>query len=541
MITDVFTIYISLLAVIVFVSLVFYRAGVPVSLLLVIAGMFLSLVPHFPPISIHSEVVLNIFLPLLLYQGGAYASWRDFKKNMRPIILLSVGHVLFVTVLIAVIMHYIIPGLSWPLAFVLGAVIAPPDDVAIIAIADKIHFPQSIVTVLKGEGLLNDATALTLFRFSLAALVSHSFHPLQAVNTFALVVVGELLYGIALGHLIGQIRLRVHDSNLQILISLITPFMAFLLPEKLGGSGVIATVTTGVVIGNYYLERMQPEVRLTSRAVWTTLEFTLQNLLFLLVGLELRFIVSRISNIPSASLLLYSTVIILTVVIGRFIWVFAGAYLPQFFMPSLRKVDPYPPWQFPFVISWAGMRGGISLAAALAVPSLTPAIDGVNPRDLLVFLVFCVIAATLLIQGLSLPWLMQTLGITRHGEREKYLEHVTELSARLVICKMVLKWLLKYSKQVEHDQRLSEEVKLRIRECKTFKKQLSDRLHRHGNDPEHDQVLESQEAAFVLLQMIEVERSVIARLWDTSRIGFSIKNKLIQQLDHREKHLSGYI
>jgi monovalent cation/hydrogen antiporter len=537
---DQFTIYIGLIGIIVLVSALFNKSAIPVSLFLVIAGMLMSLIPGFPHININSEIVLNIFLPLLLYQAAAYVSWREFKRNLRPIFWLSIGHVLFITIMVALTMHYIIPGLSWPLAFVLGSVISPPDDVAIIALAEKIHFPRRILTVLTGEGLLNDATALTLFRFSLAAVALNQFSPLHAAGTLLAVLIGETLFGLLVGNAMGQLRMRISDPILQILISFITPFIAFIVPEKLGGSGVISVVVAGIVIGTKYLERFQPDVRLAARAVWSTLGFSLQNMLFLLVGLDLRFIIERISAIPTDKIILYTVSVILVVVLGRFVWIFPATYLPQFLFPILRKDNPLPPWQYPFIISWAGMRGGISLAAALAVPSLPSLIDGVNPRDLLVFLVFSVIAVTLLFQGLTLPWLLKALGITAHGEREKHKSHLVELSARLEIISVVLRWLLNYELAVKHDTKLHEEAKLRIKEYKQLKKHLKARIKKHDEEDEYDLELESQEALFLSQQLIEIERNVVAQLWEQNRIDHLIKAKLILQLDHREKQLGGY-
>jgi Na+/H+ antiporter len=539
MLIDQLAIYIGLLAIVVLVSATFRRFAAPISLIMVLAGMLCSLVPNFPRIAIHPEMVLNIFLPLLLYQAAAYVSWRDFKKNLRPIFWLSIGHVLFITGLVAVVMHFIIPGLSWPLAFVLGAVISPPDDVAIIAIAEKIHFPRGILTVLTGEGLLNDATALTLFRFSLAAVALNEFSPLHALGTLFAVLIGETLYGLVVGNAMGQLRLRIKEPNLQILISFITPFLAFIIPEKLGGSGVIATVVAGIVIGTRYVEQFQPDVRLAARAVWTTIGFSLQNILFLLVGLDLRFNFDRISAIPTSTILFYSVTVCLVVIVGRFLWVFPTAYLPRFLFPFLNKDRPYPPWQYPFIISWAGMRGGISLAAALAIPYLPSRINGVNPRDLIVFLVFCVIAATLLIQGLTLPWLLKVLGVTAYGEREKYKSHLAELTARLEICKVVIRWLLNYELAVKHDAKLHEEAKLRIKEYKNLKQHLQRRIKHHDKKehPDHDHELELEESLFLSTKLVEIERSIIAQLWEKNRIDHAVKTTLILQLDHRQKQM----
>jgi NhaP-type Na+/H+ or K+/H+ antiporter len=246
---DQFEIHIWLLGIVVCVGILGKKLSAPTPLLLVIAGMLLSFVPHFPQIKLHEDLVLNFYLPLLVYESTALISWPEVKLNKRPIALLSIGHVIFITVLVAVTAHALIPELSWPLAFVLGAVVSPPDDVAIFAIADKVTLPKRVLTVLMGEGLLNDACALILFRFSLAAVITHEFYPLQAFYQFIAIIVLETIYGYVLGHLIGQLRLRIHDPMLQIIISVLTPFLAYLPAVRLGGSGVLATVVTGLVIG----------------------------------------------------------------------------------------------------------------------------------------------------------------------------------------------------------------------------------------------------------------------------------------------------
>ena len=242
--------YIILFGIIVIVGQTFNNSPVPISLLLVITGMLLSLLPTTPDITLDPNIVLNIFLPLLIYQISAFASWRDVKKNLRPIMLLSIGHVIFITILVAVVIHMLIPQFGWPLAFVLGAVISPPDDVAIVSIADKIRMPQRLITILEGEGMFNDATALILFRFALAAVVTHQFSAVRAVSAFFLVIIGETLYGLALGFIIGEIRLRIRNTTLHMMASLLVPFIAYIPAVMLGGCGVLATAVTGFVFGS---------------------------------------------------------------------------------------------------------------------------------------------------------------------------------------------------------------------------------------------------------------------------------------------------
>lgn len=534
---EIYITYILLFAIIVVVGNAFRNFTLPISLLLVITGMLLSFVPKFPRINLNPDVILNIFLPLLIYQISGFSSWKDVKKNLRPIALLSVGHVIFITVLVAVVIHALIPELGWPLAFVLGAVISPPDDVAIVSIAEKIHMPSRIVTILEGEGMFNDATALILFRFALAAALTHHFYVMHAGEAFVAVIVGETLYGLAVGFVMGEIRRRIPNSSLHMIASILTPFIAYVPAVMLGGCGVLATAVSGFVIGNVYALRFSPEFRLVSRSIWPTLSFGIQSILFLLIGLDLRLIIENISSIAIGSLLLYGLAVIAVVIIGRFIWVYLAAILPRILFPGILKKDPYPSWQSLFIISWAGMRGGVSLAAALAVPVLPLAVQGANSRDLLIFLVFCVITATLLLQGLSLPWLLKVMGIQKHAQREKYDEHLAELTAKLKMAAAALKWLKEYREKTE-DAELLELIKLNIERYKMQKIKLDAIIKNHDSEILHDDHLDRNEENCLLTQLIEIEKAKLLHLWQNEKINLVVRDKLLEQLDHRSKHIS---
>ncbi len=533
---DQIEVYILWLGIIFIVGMIFGKSSVPLSLLLVMAGMLLSFLPHFPHVELEPKLVLEVFLPLLIYEASAATSWREMKKNLRPIALLSVGHVLFITVLVAIALHAFIPDLNWPLCFILGAVLSPPDDVAIIALAEKIFLPRRIITILTAESLFNDATALVLFRFALVAALTQQFSLLTTMNEFVLIVVAETLYGIVLGSIIGEVRLRLRDNKLQILISLLTPFLAYTPAVLLGGSGVLATAVTGIIMGQRYMHRFTPEIRLLGASIWSMLVFLLQSTLFLWMGLELRYVVERISTMSISSLALYSLIAVAVVIIGRFIWVFPAAYLPRYFFPSIRKKDPYPPWQYLFIISWAGMRGSISLAAALSVP-LLPAAGGItNPKDLLVFLVFTVIFMTLILQGLALPLVVKILGVQTEKQEEKHQEHMDELSARLVIAKAVLAWLMKYRTQIKDNQSLYSEVNTYIKQYQILRTRLARAIENHDDSEEHDERKELEEIITLSEQILGIERNTLAELWREKKISQTVRDKLLRHLDFRSKH-----
>jgi CPA1 family monovalent cation:H+ antiporter len=532
--------YMILFLIIIIVGQLFNKSSIPITLILVITGMVLSIIPNFPEITLTPELVLHIFLPVLVYQISSFSSWIDMKKNFRPILLLSVGHVFFITVLVAGVVYALIPEFGWPLAFVLGAVISPPDDVAIVTIAEKIRLPGRVVTILEGEGLLNDATALILFKFALAATLTHQFMILPAVSHFFVLVIAETLYGIVIGCVIGELRLKLGNTTLHMMASLLTPFIAYIPSALMGGSGVLATVVTGFIIGHRYAIRFAPEFRVVSRSLWPTICFGIYCILFLLVGLDMRIILQNISSISIGSLAFFTSAIIFTVIIGRFIWVYlALIFLPRFLFPHIKKKDPYPPWQYPFIISWAGLRGGISLAAALAVPFLPNYIEGANAKDFLIFLVFSVITATFLIQGLTLPWIIKVIGIKKFGEQEQYEEHLAELYAKKEIASAILLWLKEFQAQNSDDSKFNQEIKLYIREYKMQKNQLIRKIRDHGEIIKHDESAENESDLFLAMHIIQIERVKLMQLWRSEKIPFTVRNKLLDKLDRRFKNLSG--
>lgn len=534
---DQIEIFIALLGIIALTGILLRKVSVPTSLLLVIIGMLISLLPFMPEVHIKSNLVLDIFLPLLIYEMSAESSWREIKVNLRPILSLSIGHVLFITGLVAVVIHTMIPALGWPLAFVLGAVVAPPDDVAIMAIAEKANIPARILTILRSEAMLNDATALILFRFSLAAYLTHEFSATSAIGAFLLIVVGETIYGLALGNAMGKLRLKLTDPRQQMILSFLTPFLAYLPAERLGGCGVLATAVTGLVIGHRYYDKFLPEVRLVTRSVWTSISFTLQSILFLLVGLNLKYIIDRVDeSISHQDMALYSLTVIITVIVGRFIWNYPSSYLPRFLFKSVREKDPYPPWQYPFVVSWSGMRGAISLAAAFSIPALTSTGLGPHSRDLIIFFTFTVICGTLLLQGLTLPWLLKILGVAHYHEKEKLKEELEELKARKKMSIAAIAWLTEYENIVKDDPKLTAMVMLYLEQYRMRKIQLGERSKSLKKGQEQDEVVDLSNTVQLSAKIIDVERKELSRLWHNEEISHATRNKLMQQLDHRSKH-----
>jgi len=414
--TGLAEIFVGLLLAVAALALVARRLTLPNPILFVIGGLLLGLIPTLPKIRLVPEQIFLFVLPPLLFSAALFTSWRDFRANLRPISLLAIGLVLFTTVTVAYLVHYFM-GLPLAAGFVLGAIISPPDAIAATAIADRLQVPRRIVTILEGESLVNDATALVAYRFAVAAVVTGSFSMGQASGRFLIVGLGGILVGLTVGWLAAQFHQRVDDAPIEITVSLLTPFVAYLAAERLGVSGVLAVVTAGLFLGWRIPELLTFKTRLQGGPVWEMVEFILNGLVFLLIGLQLPEVLRALSReaIPIPRLVWDALVISLAVILLRVLWVFPATYLPRLFFKRLCRHDAHPKWQHVAVVAWTGMRGVVSLAAALALPLRA---DGDAPfpgRDLILFLTFIVILVTLVVQGLSLPPLIRWLGIKDDG------------------------------------------------------------------------------------------------------------------------------
>jgi Na+/H+ antiporter len=431
-VTHLIQIVIVLIASMVGLTILADRLAIPAPLILVPAGALLGFMPWFPRIELNPELILLVFLPPLVYAGGAFSSWQTFQKNLRPIILLSVGLALFTMVVVAAAARYLIPGMNWPVAFVLGAILAPTDTVAAATIARRLSLPHRLIIILEGEGLFNDATALTAFRFATAVVVVGSFSLSDAVRTFFAVVIGEVAYGLFLGWLMSKIRKRVtRDPILTITISLLTPFLAYLPPQQLGGSGVLATAVAGLYIGRNISNLSTPGMRLAGVPIWRMVTFLLNNILFLVTGLQLKSVIERAGGVSGSTLFYDGALISLVVILVRMIWVYTHATLPRVLSKSVRARDPVSAFRHIFIMSWTGMRGAVSLAAAFGIPVVTAMGTPFPGRDLIIFITFCVILSTLVLQGITLPALIPWLGIDLDGRREKKGAHQAEARARV--------------------------------------------------------------------------------------------------------------
>ncbi len=363
---------------------------IPHAIVLVLTGMVLALIPGLPSVELAPELVLLLVLPPVIYASAVAMSWREFRFNLRPIALLAVGCVVFTTGAIATVSHYLL-GLAWPVGFLLGAIVSPPDAVAPLSIARRLELPRRILVILEGEGLANDATALILYRFAVAAVSAGAFSFGEAAAMFAAIVAGEILWGIAVGWLMLRLRRWVRDPRVEIALSVLTPFLAYWPPEHLGGSGVLATVTAGLYISWNGLRLISAATRLQGVFFWDFLIYLIEGMVFLITGLQARTLIGRISSYSLSELAVSVAIVSAAVIVARFVWIYPATYLPRWLLAAVRRKDPSPPWQWPFILGFTGVRGIVSLAAALAIPFATSSGQPFPDRDLILFLTFSVI------------------------------------------------------------------------------------------------------------------------------------------------------
>jgi monovalent cation/hydrogen antiporter len=523
--TSTVQILVLLLAVVAGVAAAADRLKVPPAILLVLTGIGLAVVPGLPAVELDPELVLLLVLPPVIYSSAVAMSWREFRFNLRPITLLAFGCVVFTTIAVAAAAHLLL-GLAWPVGFVIGAIVSPPDAVAPLAVARRLQIPRRILIVLEGEGLANDATALILYRFAVAAVSAGVFSLSHAAGTFALIVVGEIVWGIGVGWLMLRLRRWVGDPLIEITLSVLTPFLAFWPPEYLGGSGVLATVTTGLYISWNGLRLISAMTRLQGIFFWNFFVYLIEGVVFLITGLQLRTLLSRIGHYPLPDLVSAAIVISIVVIAARFIWMYPATYLPRFLSPSLRRRDPSPPWQWPFALAFTGVRGIVSLAAALAIPFATAGGQPFPDRDLILFLTFSVILVTLVGQGLLLPTVIRALGLAHAGHRERHDDRIEELQARQKAIEAVIARL----EQLEAERELADEIVAPLR--LHHRERLRQVKNQADSDGMRRKFTHLQDE--IELSLIDIERQQINELFRSGKLKDEARRRIERQLDLRE-------
>ena len=424
-ITHRFEIVLLLVATCVALTVVARKLRLPQAGALIIGGAALALVPGMPAIELDPDLVLVLFLPPLLLLSAYMTDWRAFRADLRIISQLAIGAVAFTTLVVGWTTHLVLPDLPLAACFALGAIVSPPDAVAAKAVLSGLGLPARVVTLLEGESLLNDATGLVLYRIAVVAALTGTFSGTGALGGFALLILGGVAIGVACGYGASALIGRFLDGELGVAASFLTAWGSYILGERLGVSGVLATVACGIVMGWRQHASVDAEQRFRSQAVWDVISFILESLIFILIGLSLRSVLERmdVGAITSQGTLLQVAAVVIAVVVSRFLWIVPVTYGVRFLSPGLRRRDPYPPLRIPLVMSWAGMRGVVSLAAALALPAAFPG------RDFILLATFAVILVTVIVQGATLAPLIRWLRFERAPAvaRSTYAEDVARV------------------------------------------------------------------------------------------------------------------
>ncbi len=489
------------------------RIGVSYPILLVLGGLALGFLPGLPHVELEPEVVFLLLLPPILFGAGYSTPIRDFKANARPIALLAIGLVLFTTAAVGIVANALVPELGIAAALALGAIVAPPDAVAATSIFQRLHVPPRIVTILEGESLINDASALIAYRFAVMAAVGTLFTPLDAGLAFVFAAAGGVIVGLVVGFIVTEFWRRTSDPTLEIMVSLVAPFAAYLPAEAVGASGVLATVVAGLIAGRRAARVLSPSARLMGRGVWDIVIFLINGFAFILIGLQLPSILEHLAPRTAIELLTLGAAVAATAIIARIVWVFPATYLPRRLSPRIRARDPYPPPNAVFVVSWAGMRGAVSLAAALALPREVP------ERELLIFLTFCVIVATLVGQGLSLPWLIRRLRVVAKSGIE-----VEETTARLAAADAAMTRLSGLAEEFPGHLELVDQLRAR------FSHEIG-HVPSSIDGPVDEGELELLEHLEIRNAVLNAEREAVIQLRDAGVIGDEVLRRIERDLD----------
>ncbi len=492
----------------------------PASLLFVAGGLVLGFVPGLPHFQLPPDLVLIAILPPLLYSTAFFTGLRDLRANLRPISFLAVGLVAATMCSVAVIAHAAVSGLSWAAAFTLGAIVSPTDALAATDVIRRVGAPRRVVAIIEGESLVNDGLALVLYKTAVTAAVAGTFSLWDASWRTIVNIIGGIAVGLGVGYVVRQVRRRVEDAPTEVALALISGYLAYLPAAAIGVSGVLAAVTIGVYMGWYTPQLTTGITRISGNAFWEILTFLINALLFALVGLQLHGILDRLGGRSTSSLIADAAIVSVVVIVTRILWIPVVAYLPRWLFRSIRERDPYPPWQWPVVISWAGIRGAVSLAAALALPTNFPA------RDLIVFLTFAVILVTLVGQGLTLPLLIRVLHVEDDGGAER-----EDAKARIKASEAALARL----EELEQEGWVREDTAERTRGQYRFR---TNRFRARYLGVDEEGVEErSQQYQRLRRELLEAERQAVLRLRNEGTITEDVMQRVQRDIDLEDLRL----
>jgi monovalent cation/hydrogen antiporter len=492
---------------------------------MLVVGGLLAFMPGMPALVLDPNLILLVLLPPLLYSSGVGMSWRGFRSNLRPILLLAIGCVLFTATAVAAVAHYAL-GVPWSVGFVLGAIVSPPDAVAPMAVMRRMGLPRRLVTILEGESLVNDATALVAFSFAVAAVATNTFSLSAATVKFVAIVVGEIGFGIAVGWFMLRLRHLVNEPRAEVLLALATPFMAFWPPHALGGSGVVACVAAGLYISWNGRRLIRPATRLQGYFIWDLVVWGIEATVFLLTGLQAQAVVQGLSGDGLTRALTAGALASVTVIVVRFIWVYSATYLPRLLFPPIARRDPAPSWRWAFLVSFAGLRGVVSLAAALSIP-LTLGAQPFPERHLILVATFCVIAVTLIGLGTTLPFVVRRLGLERDGADEAAKNKRAERAARLEGIDAVLA-TVESCGEMDAPAFAREALRRKHTDRRTH-------LAITADDSTPDDPVAT--ASEIELRLVDVERESIARAYAEHRLTDEARRRIERELDLEEARI----
>jgi CPA1 family monovalent cation:H+ antiporter len=529
-VTEILYTVAALLAIVGAVAWIAARLHLPPPILLVVAGIALALMPWVPSITLQPDVVLLVLLPPLIYFAAFTMSWQAFRANLRPILLLAFGCVIVTTIAVAGAAHWLL-GFPLGVAFMLGAIVSPPDVVAPLAVAERLSIPRRIIAVLEGEGLVNDATALILFNLALTTVFTGRFSLPEAVVDFALVLVAETAWGFVVGYVILRLRHFAAEPRLEVLLSLLTPFVAFWPPHALGGSGVLATVVSGLYVGSAGVALIRSNTRLQALFFWDVVNTVITGTIFLLTGLQARTVAAGLDAATLTHLVVNGVLVSAVVIVVRFLWVFPATYVPRWLFPRIAARDPAPNWRMPFVIAFTGVRGVVSLAAALSVPIAIASDVAFPRRDAVLVLTFVVIVVTLVAQGLTLPWVLKKLRLDKLGLAEVRRRKEREIYARMEAARAALAELDAAAKT----HALPEEVIAPWREREQLRiAQLEGERERDG-----ERFAASASMHRLELALVAAQRKRLNELLRSGEVSDAIRRRVERDLDLDEERLRG--
>jgi monovalent cation/hydrogen antiporter len=498
------------------------RVGIAYPIFLVIGGLLLGLVPGLPRFQIEPNVVFLVVLPPLLYVAAFFTPIRSLRENLGTIVSLAVGLVVATALAVAAVAHALIPGIPWSVAIALGAIVAPPDAIAATAVAARLAVPRQIVTILEGESLVNDATALTIYGIAVALAGGVAFSASGALTTFAGALLGGCVIGVVVGWAIAHIRARLEDTPVEITISLLTPFAAYLPAERLGASGVLATVAAGLYLGYRGSRIMGADARLKGLAVWETLTFLLNGFVFIAMGLEVPLLLRVLTPWRALELVAIGLAVSVVLVVVRALFIFGTVFVPQFLR---RRQDAPSLLASSLVLSWAGMRGVVSLAAALALPMTLPSGAPFPAREAVIVVTLTVIAFTLVGQGLTLPWVIRRLGLGHDtGLREE------EARARQRLVEAATRRIDQLYPVWPAHHPLLDQLRATYRH-------RSEHLEKHEHAGEGDEDRELIEHREIRRTVIDAERDALARLRAEDEIDDEVLRRLEREIDLEERRM----